>query len=96
MDYILSLKTWKGKPVQAEDVAKMVSPALNGYIMVQKGIFWTIGNTHILVSFTIIYSQGIKVIKGWNNIYENHQGNTIDSASWIGYQVVQDQWKYIL
>ena len=45
---------------------------LNGDIMVKKGIFGLWGNTHILVSYTLISSQEIKGLEGWNHGYVNH------------------------
>ena len=30
-------------------------------------VFWNIGDTHIFLSYTIVYSCMIKYIEGWNN-----------------------------
>ena len=54
----------------------MVSSALNGNIMVQKGVFWTMGNTHTLLQYPLIFYQGINKIDGWNNGYVNHGDKT--------------------
>ena len=44
-------------------VVKMVSLSLNEYIMSQKGVFWNIGNTNILVYYLIVSSQNIEVYR---------------------------------
>ena len=41
----------------------MTSSALNGDIMVQKGYFELLGNTHILVYHPIVLSQKIEVYR---------------------------------
>ena len=54
----------------------MTSSVLNGDIMVQKGIFWTIGEQLCFVYYTVIFYQRIKVYRSetmdierfpWNN-----------------------------
>ena len=54
----------------------MTSSVLFGYVMVQNGIFWTIGEQSYLVYYPIIYYQRIKVYRvetmdmgrsHWNN-----------------------------
>ena len=42
----------------------MEPSVLNVDIMIQKGVFWTMGDIHILVSHPIISSIRIKVIEG--------------------------------
>ena len=36
--------------------------------MVQKGLFFIMGNTHILISYLLVYSFMIKGLEGWNNV----------------------------
>ena len=49
--------------------------------MFQKGVFWIMGDTHILVSYNILYSDMITFIEGFKNgkMYMEKWG----SITWI-------------
>ena len=58
------------------NIAKIISPVLNGDVMVRNRIFWTIGKQSYFVYYPIIYYQNIKVYRvetmdmgryHWNN-----------------------------
>ena len=60
----------------------MLYSALNGDFMVQKGVFWTMGDTHILLSYPLVYSCMMKGIEGLNN--GTLCRGVIDSINYIG------------
>ena len=48
--------------------------------MVQKGVFWIMGDRHILVSYNILYSDMITFIEGFKN-------GKMYMENWVQYRV---------